>query len=117
MEREILSLCRAMGAGEEQEELTLLLVQAVCRQLAARLREGTLPQDCGPAFPLAAAMLVMDRLSRMAKSGGKIASFTAGDLTIRQETGGAGTQLADHAEVLLGPWLRDRGFFFQGVEG
>ena len=121
MEREILSLCRAMGAGEEQEELTLLLVQAVCRQLAARLREGTLPQDCGPAFPLAAAMLVMDRLSGMTGGGdaGEVTSFTVGDLSVRRESGGGGSgrSLSAQAEGLLAPWLEDTGFVFQGVEG
>ena len=48
-----------MGAGEDREELLFPLVQAVERQLTARLREGAAPEDCGPAFPLAAAMVVL----------------------------------------------------------
>ena len=110
-------MCGAMGAGEDRKELLLPLAQAVERQLAGRLREGTVPEDCGTAFPLAAAMLVMDRLSRMAKSGGKIASFTAGDLTIRRESGSSGRSLSAQAEELLAPWLGDTGFVFQGVAG
>ena len=74
MTEQILTLCRAMGAG--QEELLLPLAQAAESRLAGRLKEGTAPEDCGPAFPLAAAMLVMDGLSGMT-GGGETASFTA----------------------------------------
>lgn len=120
MVQEMIALCRAMGASADQEELLLPLAQAVERQLAARLREGVAPEDCGPAFPLAAAMTVMDRLSGMTGSGsaGEVASFTAGDLTVRKESGGtAGKSLSAQAEGLLAPWLGDTGFVFQGVEG
>ena len=119
MTEQILALCRAMGAG--QEELLLPLARAVEQQLTGRLREGTSPGDCGTAFPLAAAMLVMDRLSGVTGGGGagEVTSFTAGDLTIRKETGSGGTDrsLSAQAEGLLAPWLRDAGFVFQGVEG
>ena len=115
-----MALCRAMGASEDQEELLLPLVQAVYSQLSARLKEGTLPEDCGPAFPLAAAMTAMDQLSGMlGGGGGEVASFTAGDLTIRKESG-SGAQsgtLSAQAERLLAPWLTGAGFVFQGVEG
>ena len=108
MTEQILTLCRAMGAG--QEELLLPLAQAAESRLAGRLKEGTAPEDCGPAFPLAAAMLVMDGLSGMTG---------AGDLTIRRESGGSGSgkSLSARAEGLLAPWLRDGRFVFQGVEG
>lgn len=119
MTEQILALCRAMGAG--QEELLLPLAQAVESQLAGRLKEGVSPGDCGTAFSLAAAMLVMDRLSGMTGGGGtgEVTSFTAGDLTIRKETesGGRDNSLPAQAESLLAPWLRDDGFAFQGVEG
>lgn len=118
MSEEIAALCRAMGAAGDQEELLLPLVRAVRDQLAGRLKEGTAPEDCGSAFPLAAAMVVMDRLSGMTGGGGKVASFTAGDLTIRRESGGQTTKsLSAQAEGLLAPWLADGGFVFQGVEG
>ena len=74
-----MALCRAMGAQESQEELLLPLTRAVQRELAGRLRQGVAPEDCGPAFPLAAAMTAMERLCGMT-GGGEIASFTAGDL-------------------------------------
>lgn len=108
-----------MGAG--QEELLLPLALAVKEQLAGRLKEGVSPEDCGTAFPLAAAMVVMDRLSAATGGGGggEITSFTAGDLTIRKEAGSGGTSrtLSAQAEGLLFPWLRDDGFVFRGVEG
>ena len=122
MTEQILALCRAMGAVQDREELLLPLVQAVEQQLAGRLKEGTTPADCGTAFPLAAAMTVMDRLSAVTGggSGGEVISFTAGDLTIRRESGNSGQSgksLSDQAEELLAPWLGDTGFVFQGVEG
>ena len=111
-----------MGAAEDREELLLPLARAVEQQLAGRLKEGVVPEDCGTAFPLAAAMTVMDRLSAVTGggSGGEVTSFTAGDLTIRRESGNggqAGKSLSAQAEGLLAPWLGDTGFVFQGVEG
>lgn len=117
MTEEIVALCRAMGASEDQEELLLPLVQAVRSQLAARLRDGTAPEDCGPAFPLAAAMTAMDQLSGMLGGGDEVASFTAGDLTIRKESGSRSGTLSAQAERLLAPWLAGSGFVFQGVDG
>ena len=120
MTQEIMALCGAMGAAADQEELLLPLIQAVCDQLAGRLREGITPEDCGPAFPLAAAMTVMDKLSGITGGGntGEVTSFTAGDLTIRREAGsGTGKGLSEQAEELLAPWLKSTGFCFQGVEG
>lgn len=119
MTEQILALCRAMGAAADQEELLFPLVQAVERQLAARLREGTAPEDCGPAFPLAAAMTAMDCLSGISGSEGW-SSFTAGELTIRRETGAGsqrGRSLTQQAEELLSPWTGGASFAFQGVPG
>ena len=116
MTEEIAALCRAMGAKEVQEELLLPLIQAVRDRLAGALKEGTAPEDCGPAFLLAAAMTVMDWLEDL--EGGQIASFTAGDLTVRRERRDqGGRSLSEQAEELLSPWLRDMGFVFYGVEG
>jgi len=107
-----------MGAGEDQEELLLPLVQAAQDSLAGRLREGVTPEDCGPAFLLSAAMWAMDRLESAVGSDREIASFTAGDLTIRRggHSGRAGS-LSGQADRLLAPWLRDTGFSFRGVRG
>ena len=52
-------------------------------------------------------------------STGGVSSFTAGDLTIRRESGGnpGAKSLTEQAEGLLSPWLKDSGFAFRGVEG
>lgn len=117
MTQEIIALCGAMGAAG-QEELLFPLVQTVCSQLAGRLRGEITPEDCGPAFPLAAAMTVMDRLSGITGGGsaGEMTSFTAGDLTIKCQAG-RGKSLSEQAEELLAPWLEITGFCFRGVEG
>ena len=86
MEEEILELCRAMGAGADQEELLLPLIRAVTSALAGRLRSGVVPEDCGSAFPLAAAMISMDGLN-YACGGGGVTSFTAGEVSVRTEGG------------------------------
>ena len=116
MTEQILALCRAMGAG--REELLLPLVQAVSEQLARRLRPGIAPEDCGPAFCLAAAMAAMGQLAGITGEN-ELSSFTAGELTIRRETGNrdAGDSLVRQAERLLSPWLEDGGFAFQDVQG
>jgi len=116
MTKEILNLCRAMGATEDQEELLLPLIQAAQVRLERRLRAGVTPEDCGAAFPLAAAMTAMDSLSRCA-GGDRVTSFTAGEVSIR--TGNSGTQdgLSGQAERMLAPWLKEAGFAFQGVRG
>ena len=49
MTQEIMALCRSLGAGADQEELLLPLVQAAQARLAGRLRAGISPEDCGPA--------------------------------------------------------------------
>lgn len=51
MTEEIMALCRAMGATEDQEGLLLPLAQASAQALERRLKPGTSPGLCGPAFP------------------------------------------------------------------
>ena len=115
MTEQIVALCRAMGAGEEQEDLLLPLVQTAQQALAARLRAGVEPEDC-PAFALAAALVAMEGLE-VARGLSGVASFTAGEVTIRREGTGSGTSRTDQALRLLAPWLGETGFAFQGVAG
>lgn len=114
MTEEILALCGAMGAGESQQALLQPIIQAVQAGLEQRLKENTSPEDCGTAFPLAAAMLAMDALNKAAGSGG-VESFTAGAVSIRTRVGGE--DLSALAERLLAPWLGETGFAFRGVAG
>ena len=116
MMEEILKLCHSLGAGEGEDELLRPLAQAAQQKLTGRLRPGVSPQNCGSAFPLAAAMLAVEGLERTAGTR-QVEDFTAGDITLRMRGGGDGG-LSAQAERLLEPWLRDRGSFsFQGVRG
>ena len=110
-----MALCRAMGAGEEQEDLLLPLVQTAQQSLSVRLRAGAEPEDC-PAFALAAALVAMEGLEGARGLSG-VASVTAGEVTIRREGTESGTSRTDQALRLLAPWLGETGFAFQGVAG
>ena len=115
LDEEILALCRQMGAGEEQDTLLLPLIEAARDSLQRRLKAGVSPQDCGSAFPLAAALTAMDGLDRAAGEG-DVSSFSAGEVSVRlRERGGGGR--AEQAERLRAPGLGETGFAFRGVEG
>ena len=57
MREDILALCRAMGAGEEQDGLLLPLIEGARAELEHLLRRGVAPEECGESFALAAALL------------------------------------------------------------
>ena len=90
-----------------------MLCQAAETELAGRLRPGLTPEDCESAFVPAAAWMVLAWL-QAGEAG--VASFTAGDLTIRR-TGQGAAELTAQAERLMAPYLVDGGFSFQGVAG
>ena len=115
MTEEILILCKAMGAAEEQEDLLLPLIQAAGAALERRLKAGVTAEDCGDAFPLAVAMVAMDSLEQ-AMGGGQVTSFTAGEVSVRTGGGEHAARTAQ-AERLLAPWLGETGFAFRGVKG
>lgn len=110
MTEQITALARAMG-GEGSDELMQALSQAAEDSLRARLRAGLAPADCGEAFPVACALLVLAALD----AGGAVSSFTAGEVTIRRS--GQGEQRQRQAEALMAPYLSPKGLFFQGVRG
>ena len=111
---EILALCYQLGAPEDREELLIPLAEAAARDLAGRLKKGVVPENCGPAFPLAAAMVAVEGLEGAA-GGGRVTAFSAGEVTIRTERGGCA--LSTQAQRLLAPWLEETGFAFRGVAG
>ena len=121
MEEKILSLAMALsGAGEAREETLKLLCAQAAEELSGRLREGLSPEECGSAFPVAAAWLAL-ALLRSGESAEGVESFSAGDLTIRRAGGGTALEdaagLRRQAEEVMGPYLRDRTFSFRGVPG
>ena len=110
MTEQITALARAMGA-EGTDELLSALSKAAEDTLRARLRAGVAPADCGTAFPVACALMVLAALD----AGGGVSSFTAGNVTIRRS--GQRDQRQREALTLMGPYLSPGGFHFQGVPG
>lgn len=102
--------------GPGTDEVVLRTVCAGARAaLERRLKDGVTAEQCGEAFPLAAAWLAMDWL-REGRGLEGVTALSAGDISVRREAGGGGT-LARKALELMGPFLKDEGFVFRGVEG
>ncbi len=116
MTEQIIALALAMGAPESQREVLEPLCAAASEALTAQLRPGVTPQDCADAFAVCAAWMALDGLSAVG-GGGEVTSFTAGDVSI--QTGGSGDTggLTAQIQRLMAPYLRDGGFYFQGVTG
>ena len=97
------------------EEALEALCRAAQAELAGRLRPEVRSEDCEDAFILACAWLALAGLAAGETGGGR---FTAGEVTIQEGDGAArAAALRLQAETVLGPWLADRGFAFQGVPG
>lgn len=118
MTEEIAAAAAAMGAGGDAGFIASLAAAAGA-ELTARLREGVTAADCGEAFALAGAFLVLSRLCA-SEGGGSSLSVSAGELSV--SAGNAAGQaerslmLRRQAELLLAPWLKDEGFCILGVE-
>ena len=92
-----MDMARSLGHVDGgQEEALEALCRAAQAELAGRLRPEVRSEDCEDAFILACAWQV----------------------TIQEGDGAArAAALRLQAETVLGPWLADRGFAFQGVPG
>jgi len=117
MEEQVMELVAALyGAGTDEGVLRTVCAGARAA-LERRLRDGVTAEQCGEAFPLAAAWLAMDWL----RGGGGldgITSLSAGDISVRRDGDGGGSgKLAERALALLAPFLRDESFVFRGVRG
>lgn len=96
----------------QQDALLRVLCQAAKATLAARLREGVVPEDCRADFVSAGSLLALAALS---ESDGSPERFTAGDLTVQKSGGSAAARcLRRQAEMILMPYVRDC-FAFLGV--
>ena len=78
MEEQILAFVELMG-GRGNDELLRPLCQAAEREMAGRLREGLSPEACGPAFPVAAAWLVLAGLEAGTDGARAAADFVTRD--------------------------------------
>lgn len=116
MTQRVLELVQALSGAGQDEELARTLCAAACQELDRRLRDGVAAEDCGEAYPLAAAWLAMGWL-RTAQGLEGVTALSAGDISVRREGGGDGGELSRRALALMAPWLRDEGFVFRGVRG
>ena len=120
LQETILTLATAAaGAGEQDETLLETLCRAAETYWRGRLRTGVTAEDCGEAFPCAAAFTAAADLA--AGQGGGIESFTAGSVSVK---GGGGESAARRAESLrrsaeerMAPFAEPGDFAFQGVRG
>ena len=115
-----MAMAKALGHVTAGQETALeALCQAAEAELTRRLRPGVSPEDCGSAFVLACAWMALAGLTAGESAG--VERFTAGSVTIREadcvQDRERSAALRLQAETVLGPYLADRGFAFQGVEG
>lgn len=121
MLEQILSLATIIAHPSEEERplLTALCIAAEA-ELSRRLKDGIRPEDCGDAFPCAAALLAAAGLLPC-RSEGDVEQFTAGDVSVR--TGGgdrtceAAAAMRRQAAGMMAPYWGDGEFAFQGVKG
>lgn len=119
LQETVLTLARAVsGAGEQDEVLLETLCRAAEAYWRGRLRQGVTAEDCGEAFPCAAAFTAAADLA-VGQDGG-IESFTAGSVSVK----GGGESAARRAESLrrsaeerMAPFAEPGDFAFQGVRG
>lgn len=115
MKEEILKLVNALCQTGVDDTVLNTLCDAACSKLDGMLAEGVTAEDCAEVYVPAAAWLVMDWL-QVSKGLDGVTSLSAGDMTVRRE-GSAGGHLEQRAMELMGPYLKDRNFVFQGVRG
>ena len=116
MTERVLELLQALGIAGQDETVLRTLCQNACEALNRKLRDGLTAEDCGEAYPLAAAWVALDWL-RGSQGMEGVTYLSAGDLTVRREGGGDDGSLSRRAMALMGPFLRDDGFVFRGVKG
>lgn len=115
MDETVLTLAMTLGKVEESEQLKALCC-AAREELESLLRPGMTPEECGGAFPLAAAWMALAALAVAGDDG--VVSFTAGDVSMRQGGGGdRAAALRMQARQVMRPYLLDGGFSFRSVKG
>ena len=109
-----LALCVSLGKAEESDLLRTLCA-AAGEELSALLRPGLTAEDCGAAFPLAAAWMALGALQTA--GGDEVERFTAGDVTIqKKDAAQRQAALRLQARQVMKPYLKDESFLFRGVK-
>ena len=108
----------ASGAGEEQRALLEPLCIAAEDYWLGRLRQDVTAAECGEALICAAAFTAA---ADLAGGGGSVASFSAGDVSVRVQSGAerltAAESLRQAAERLMEPYVQAAGFWARRVRG
>lgn len=115
-----LECARLLGhVGEEEESLLEALCGVAETELAGKLRRGVTPEDCGGAFPVAAAWLALAGLCTGQGASGDPLSWTAGDVSVSGavSAGERAETLRAQAMRLMAPYVQDERFYFRGVQG
>lgn len=107
---EIIALAASLCGMETADNILVALCQAAYECLKLRLRDGVSPEDCGKAFPIAAAAIAAKGRQ---EGSGSLSSFAAGSvsLSVTEE----GDRFTSAALGLLEPWLKDSQFGFRRV--
>lgn len=114
----VLALAKTLGQGGEDEAVLSALCEVAVTELEGRLRAGLLAEDCQPAFGIAAAWLALAYYSVSGESTEGISSFSVGDFSVTQGSGGSGvSEYRAQAEALMRPYLLLADFAFRGVKG
>ena len=116
MTEQVLELLRALGGTGQDEAMLRTLCQNACNMLDRRLKNGLTAEDCGEAYPLAAAWIALEWL-RGGQGMDGVTWMSAGDLTVRRDGSGDDRALSRRAMEIMSPFLRDDGFVFRGVKG
>lgn len=106
--------------SQAERPLLTALCAAAEAELARRLREGLSPEDCGDAFPCAAALLAAAGILPC-RSGGDVEQFSVGDVSLRTGGGGqvceASAAMRRQAAGMMSGYWDDGAFAFLGVQG
>ena len=99
---------------ERQKDLLSVLCSIAVASLTVRLKDGIRPEDCRADFVPGASLLALAALNG-AEGSSDVEEFKAGDLTVKRKGADAASRcLQKQAEILMGPYLKDR-FVFLGV--
>lgn len=118
MRERILELAMAASGGEAERTLLEPLCAAAEVFWRGRLREDAALEDCGEALICAAAFTAA---AGLAAGGGGVASFSAGDVSVKLQNSGERRAAADclrqAAERLMEPYVRAEGLWAGGTPG
>ena len=107
--------------SQREEEMMTVLCQAAQEKWMGRLREELEPEDCRGAFVTACAWSALGAMQDGLAAGESfpVASFSAGDLTVRRGSGpnAVSRSLEAQAEAIMGPYVQDGDFAFLEVMG